>query len=58
MKKLVAFAMILTLGLFVAVGCNKPAATKKADEKPKAGATDNMAKPAADAAKPATEEKK
>ena len=33
MKKFVAFAMILSLGLFCAVGC-KPAETKKVDKKP------------------------
>ena len=32
MKKLVAFAMILSLGLFCAVGCSKPpAGTKKTE---------------------------
>jgi hypothetical protein len=29
MKKLLAFAMILSLGLFCAVGCNKPAPKKQ-----------------------------
>jgi hypothetical protein len=37
MKKLVAFALVLSLGLFCAVGCGKAAAPAKKDA-PKAGA--------------------
>jgi hypothetical protein len=59
MKKLVAFAMILSLGLFCAVGCNKPAAPAKPPVKPpvatpvdKPAADAPAAKPAGDAAAP------
>ena len=45
MKKLVAFVMVLSLGLFCATGCGNKSAEKKAGEKPAVGA-------------PATEEKK
>jgi hypothetical protein len=52
MKKLVAFTMVLALGLFCAVGCNKPG--EKKDSKgaaPAAAAADKA--PAKDAAPPA-----
>ena len=49
MKKFVAFVMILSLGLFCAVGCNKPAAKPK-DKAPVEKAAD---KAPADAAAPA-----
>lgn len=58
MKKLVAFALVLSLGLFCAVGCGKaPAPAKKAETKPgaaapAAGAKKDEAKaPAADVKK-------
>jgi hypothetical protein len=38
MKKLVAFAMILSLGLFCATGCGNKPPEKKAEQKPAAGA--------------------
>jgi len=55
MKKLVAFVVILSLGLFAAVGCNKPV-VKPEEKKPAAA---NAANPATKAteAKPATEVK-
>lgn len=64
MKKFVAFVMILSLGLFCAVGCNKPAAKpkdkagteKSADKAPAEKAPADAAAPAekpADVAAPA-----
>jgi hypothetical protein len=55
MKKLVAFAMILSLGLFCAIGCSKPA-EKKAGTPP-AGAAAPAAGDKAAPAAPATPDK-
>jgi len=53
MKKLLAFAMILSLGLFCTIGCNKPGPKK---EPPKGGAAAEMGKEApAPPAQPAKE---
>ena len=63
MKKFVAFVMILSLGLFCAVGCNKPAPKKECPKEPvemKTGAETAAPKAAEEpkapeAAKPAEE---
>lgn len=63
MKKLVLFAVVLSLGLFCAVGCSKPTPVKKAEpaktevkkDEPKADAP-KADEPKAEAPKP--EEKK
>jgi hypothetical protein len=60
MKKLVTFAMILSLGMFCAVGCNK--AEKKAEKKDKPAAAAPAAgekdkEPAKEAAPAAEKEK-
>ena len=53
MKKFLAFAMILSLGLFCAIGCNRPVPKKEA---PKGGPAAEAAKEApAPAAQPAKE---
>ena len=62
MKKLVALAMVLSLGLFFALGCPKEkAATKPAGEGTKPAVTstekDTMPAPAAEPAKPADDKK-
>jgi hypothetical protein len=53
MKKLVAFAMILSLGMFCAVGCNKPAPKKDKDAAKPAAAAEKDKAPAKEAAAPA-----
>ena len=60
MKKLTAFVVILSLGLFCAVGCSKPAPAKKAGEKDKApaAAKDDKAPKTDEKAAPAKEEPK
>lgn len=57
MKKLVAFALILTLGLFTAVGCSKPAEKAKKEPPKTEVGKDTVAKPAPDATRPATDDK-
>ena len=53
MKKFLAFVMILSLGVFTAVGCGKPADTKKKEDKKPAPAAGDVKKeePKADAPK-------
>jgi len=67
MKKFVAFVMILSLGLFCAIGCQAKKVEKKPEGKPAAGKevkpeAGKTAAPeagkGAEAAKPAAEEKK
>ena len=63
MKKLLAFAMVVSLGLFCAVGCQPPKSDKApADKQPAASATGGETKAATktdgEAAKPAAAEKK
>ena len=59
MKKLVAFVMVLSLGLFCAVGCNKPAAKKDKDAgKTPAAAKDTKADEKAGEAKHAKADEK
>jgi hypothetical protein len=56
MKKLVAFAMILSLGLFCAIGCSKPA-EKKAGTPPAGAAAPAAGDKAADKAVPPADTK-
>jgi len=60
MKKLVAFALVLSLGLFCAVGCKEEVKKPPKENKPGVENKDKGAKPAGDAAKdaPKPEEKK
>ncbi len=62
MKNVIALVVVLSLGLFCAVGCNKPAAKKEPPKTPAAGKDMPKADaPAADAPKadaPKPEEKK
>ena len=56
MKKLVAFVMVLSLGLFCAAACNK-APEKKAGDKAPTGAPATEEKKAGDKAAPAATDK-